>query len=111
METFAKLFGSLLLFAYHCLDPVVINSSREGFVSIVFCIVAGHNHLALRRRMQLSKAAGEGYRLRLVAIVDADRYYAGLRAVLESIFCLDMVAVVRNHHSKAKRTAPRPTLL
>lgn len=27
METFTKLFGSLLVFVYHCFDRIVINES------------------------------------------------------------------------------------
>ena len=30
METFTKLFGSLLLFVYHCFDRVVINGYMSG---------------------------------------------------------------------------------
>ncbi|HTG15946.1 MAG TPA: hypothetical protein VK747_11835 [Blastocatellia bacterium] len=30
METFTKLFGSLLLFVYHCFDRVVINGYLSG---------------------------------------------------------------------------------
>ena len=37
METFTKLFGSLLVFVYHCFDRIVINgyivSFRQGCVS------------------------------------------------------------------------------
>jgi hypothetical protein len=29
METFTKLFGSLLVFAYHCFDRIVINGYLE----------------------------------------------------------------------------------
>src|SRR6266536_3134782 len=30
METFAKLFGSLLVFVYHCFDRIVINGYLNG---------------------------------------------------------------------------------
>ena len=30
METFTKLFGSLLVFVYHCFDRVVINGYLSG---------------------------------------------------------------------------------
>jgi hypothetical protein len=30
METFAKLFGSLLIFVYHCFDRVVIHGYLSG---------------------------------------------------------------------------------
>jgi hypothetical protein len=30
METFTKLFGSLLVFAYHCFDRIVINGYLSG---------------------------------------------------------------------------------
>src|SRR5580658_7411131 len=30
METFAKLFGSLLVFVYHCFDRIVINGYLSG---------------------------------------------------------------------------------
>ena len=29
METFAKLFGSLLVFVYHCFDRIVIHGSMD----------------------------------------------------------------------------------
>jgi hypothetical protein len=46
VETFTKLFGSLLLFVYHCFDRVVINSylsglSRPGQVTYFFQNVVG----------------------------------------------------------------------
>ena len=46
METFIKLFGSLLLFVYHCFDRVVINGylsglSRPGQVVHFFQNVVG----------------------------------------------------------------------
>ena len=46
METFTKLFGSLLLFVYHCFDRVVINGylsglSRPGQVAYFFHDVIG----------------------------------------------------------------------
>lgn len=46
METFTKLFGSLLLFVYHCFDRVVINGylsglSRPGQVAYFFHDVVG----------------------------------------------------------------------
>ena len=46
METFTKLFGSLLLFVYHCFDRVVINGylsglSRPGQVAYFFQNVVG----------------------------------------------------------------------
>jgi hypothetical protein len=30
METFTKLFGSLLVFVYHCFDRIVINGYLNG---------------------------------------------------------------------------------
>jgi hypothetical protein len=30
METFTKLFGSLLIFVYHCFDRIVINGYLSG---------------------------------------------------------------------------------
>ena len=30
MERFTKLFGSLIVFVYHCFDRVVINGYRKG---------------------------------------------------------------------------------
>lgn len=47
MELFAKLFGSLLLFVYHCFDRVVIHGylsglSRPGQVEYFFRKVLGH---------------------------------------------------------------------
>jgi hypothetical protein len=30
METFTKLFGSLLVFVYHCFDRIVINGYLSG---------------------------------------------------------------------------------
>jgi hypothetical protein len=30
METFTKLFGSLLIFVYHCFDRIVINGYLNG---------------------------------------------------------------------------------
>jgi len=46
VETFTKLFGSLLLFVYHCFDRVVINGylnglSRPGQVTHFFQNAAG----------------------------------------------------------------------
>ena len=46
METFTRLFGSLLLFVYHCFDRVVINGylsglSRPGQVAYFFHNVVG----------------------------------------------------------------------
>ena len=46
METFTRLFGSLLLFVYHCFDRVVINGylsglSRPGQVAHFFHNVVG----------------------------------------------------------------------
>ena len=46
METFTRLFGSLLLFVYHCFDRVVINGylsglSRPGQVAYFFQNVVG----------------------------------------------------------------------
>jgi hypothetical protein len=46
VETFTKLFGSLLLFVYHCFDRVVINGylsglSRPGQVAYFFQNVVG----------------------------------------------------------------------
>jgi hypothetical protein len=46
METFIKLFGSLLLFVYHCYDRMVINGylrglSRPGQVAYFFHEVVG----------------------------------------------------------------------
>jgi hypothetical protein len=31
MELFSRLFGSLLVFVYHCFDRVVINGYLSGF--------------------------------------------------------------------------------
>ena len=31
METFTRLFGSLLLFVYHCFDRMMINGYLSGF--------------------------------------------------------------------------------
>lgn len=58
METFAKLFGSRLLFVYHCSDRVVINgylngSSRPGQVAHFFHDAVGEPAIgkeALSRR-------------------------------------------------------------
>ena len=33
METFTKLFGSLLVFVYHCFDRIVIRGYLSGRVS------------------------------------------------------------------------------
>jgi hypothetical protein len=33
METFTRLFGSLLLFVYHCFDRMMINGYLRGLVS------------------------------------------------------------------------------
>jgi len=46
VETFTRLFGSLLLFVYHCFDRVVINGylsglSRPGQVAYFFHNVVG----------------------------------------------------------------------
>ena len=51
METFTKLFGSLLLFVYHCFDRVVINGylsglSRPGQVAYFFQNVVGEPVIA-----------------------------------------------------------------
>ena len=51
MELFAKLFGSLLLFVYHCFDRVVIHGylsglSRPGQVEYFFRTVLGHSVLS-----------------------------------------------------------------
>ena len=32
METFTKLFGSLLVFVYHCFDRIVINGYLSGLL-------------------------------------------------------------------------------
>jgi hypothetical protein len=69
MELFAKLFGSLLLFVYHCFDRIVIHGylsglSRPGQVEYFFRKVLGHPVLSkeiLSRRSQDYQTWVEGY--------------------------------------------------
>lgn len=60
MELFAKLFGSLLLFVYHCFDRVVIRGylsglSRPGQVEYFFRTVLGHPVLSKEVLSQRSR--------------------------------------------------------
>jgi hypothetical protein len=44
METFTKLFGSLLIFVYHCFDRIVINGYLSGLSrpeQVVLCWRSG----------------------------------------------------------------------
>jgi hypothetical protein len=47
MESFTKLFGSLLVFVYHCFDRIVINgylgSYPKSVISVRRAAAAGHN--------------------------------------------------------------------
>ncbi len=69
METFTKLFGSLLVFVYHCFDRVVINGylsglSRPGQVVHFFQNVAGEPVIGkevLSRRTNEYQAWGEAF--------------------------------------------------
>jgi hypothetical protein len=69
MELFAKLFGSLLLFVYHCFDRIVIHGylsglSRPGQVEYFFRKVLCHPVLSkevLSRRSQDYQTWVEGY--------------------------------------------------
>ena len=70
METFTRLFGSLLLFVYHCFDRVVINGylsglSRPGQVVHFFQNVVGESVIGkevLSRRTNEYQAWVEGCR-------------------------------------------------
>jgi hypothetical protein len=82
MELFAKLFGSLLLFVYHCFDRVVIHGylsglSRPGQVEYFFRRVIGQPVLSkevLSRRSQQYQAWVEGFaRNHKIPIEWADR--------------------------------------
>ena len=69
METFTRLFGSLLLFVYHCFDRVVINGylsglSRPGQVAYFFHDVVGEPVIGkevLSRRTQEYQAWVEAF--------------------------------------------------
>ena len=40
METFTKLFGSLLAFVYHCFDRIVIQLYRDAIEDLIHLLAA-----------------------------------------------------------------------